>query len=222
MNESYIKLLRKLSEWEWYKDSKMVHLFIHLLINANFVDGRFKGKEIKRGQLATGLNSLSESTGISIQSIRTSLNKLKSTNEITSESTNDFSIITVVKYNVYQCFDKTLTSKSTSKLTNEQQTINKQVTTIEEGNKERKELKAIKISFDKSLFYDKVYFSTHFTEWTKEKKLYYYTSAIAYSTEGNKYVDWGKAISNWAKRDELQNKLKFDVKHSFVNLGGIV
>lgn len=134
MGKSYIKLLRALLEWEWYKDSKMVHLFIHLLLKANFKDGKFQGIDVRRGQLIVGVNSLSESTGISVQSIRTCLNKLKLTNEITIKSTNKFSLITIVKYEKYQDFEV----KPTRKPTNKQQTTNKQLTTIEEGKKEKK------------------------------------------------------------------------------------
>ncbi len=136
MNESYIKLLRKLTEWEWYKDSQMVHLFIHLLLKANFSDGNFQGKKVMRGQLITGTNSLAESTGIARQSVRTCLNKLKLTNEITIESTNKNSLITIVKYNDYQSFENKPTSKTTNKITIKQPTTNQQLTTIEEGNKE--------------------------------------------------------------------------------------
>jgi len=143
MDSSYIKIYRGLAGWEWYKSSEMVHLFIHLLLKANFVDGKFQGIEVKRGQLITGRKSLSENTGISEMSIRTCLTRLKSTNEITIESTNSFSLITIVKYNDYQSFDTKPTSKLTSKLTNNQPATNQQVTTIEEskeGNKERKEI----------------------------------------------------------------------------------
>ncbi len=147
MNESYIKLLRKMLSWEWYDDSKMVHIFIHLLLKANYVDGKFKGKDVKRGQLITGRNALSKDTGISAQSVRTCLNKLKSTNEITIESTNDFSLITVVKYNDYQFVDKKTTIASTTKLTNNQPSINQQVTTIEEDNKGIKE-EETKVEFE--------------------------------------------------------------------------
>lgn len=140
MNESYIKVFRRLLEWEWYNDSKMVHLFIHLLLKANYTDGKFKGILVKRGQLITGRNSLSDATGISTQSIRTCLDRLISTNELTIESTNSFSLITIVKYEEYQFFEKKSTSKSTSKLTNDQQTDNQQLTTIEEGNKDNNKI----------------------------------------------------------------------------------
>lgn len=132
MTNSYIKIYRSLESWDWYKDSNMVHLFIHLLIKANFVKGSFQGKEVKRGQLITGLNSLHESTGISMQSIRTCLKKLKLTNEITIEATNKYSLITIVKYDFYQSFDEKPTRKSTRSLTFEQQSTNNQLTTIKE------------------------------------------------------------------------------------------
>jgi len=147
MNNSYIKILRKLTEWEWYKRSEIVHLFIHLLLKANFVNGKFQGVEVKRGQLITGLNTLSESTGITVQSIRTGLKALKSTGEITIQSTNRFSLVTIINYDIYQSFDAKPTSKSTSKLTNKQQSTNKQLTTIEEeeeGNKEKNIFRAFK------------------------------------------------------------------------------
>jgi len=35
METGWLKLHRKFKEWEWYQDSKMVHLFIHLLVTAN-------------------------------------------------------------------------------------------------------------------------------------------------------------------------------------------
>lgn len=150
MESSYIKIYRGLLSWEWYKDSKMVHLFIHLLCSANFTDGRFKGVEIKRGQLVTGLKSLAYNTGISIQSLRTCLERLKSTSEITIKSTSEYSIITICKYEYYQSFEKKSTHKSTNEITNHQQTINKPSTTIEEG-KEEEEGKEYIYNFFKSL-----------------------------------------------------------------------
>ncbi len=121
-NNGFVVLHRKFLSWEWYQNSSMVHLFIHLLLKANHADGNWQGHEIKRGQLMTGLNKLSHETGIKIPTIRTNLNKLKSTNEITIHSTNRFSLITLVKYDFYQCYVNT----STRQLTNGTHSINKQ------------------------------------------------------------------------------------------------
>ena len=138
MENSYIKILRKLKGWEWYKKPNMVHLFIHLLLSANFVKGKFQGIDVERGQFITGIKKLSADTGISEQSLRTCLKRLKLTGEITIKSTSEFSLVTIVKYNDYQQYEKESTHKSTHKSTNNQQTINKPSTTIEEEIKEEK------------------------------------------------------------------------------------
>ena len=98
MSDGWIKLHRQLVHWEWYTDVKTCHLFLHLLMKANHADGNHQGIAIKRGQLKTGTLKLSSQTGLSRQSIRTSLEKLKSTNEISIVATNKFSIITIENY----------------------------------------------------------------------------------------------------------------------------
>lgn len=144
--QGWIKLHRQFLEWEWSNDSNMVHLFIYLILNANHKDKKWKGVTIKKGQLISGINSLNKNTSISIQSIRTCLERLKSTCEITIKSTNKYSIITIVNWELYQYEEDEVTSKSTGKLTNKQQTTNKQLTTNNNENNEKnvKELKLIK------------------------------------------------------------------------------
>lgn len=139
-NTSWIKLHRRITKWGWYTDSKMVHLFLHLLLNANYKQSEWRGEKIERGQILTGRKQLSVDTGITEQSIRTCLKNLELTKEITIKSTNKFSVITVVNYEVYQEKGDELTSKLTSKLTNNQPTTNQQLTTSKE-EKERKNFK---------------------------------------------------------------------------------
>lgn len=114
----FITLHRKIMDWEWYDDPPVFCLFVHLLLIANYADGRFHGKEIKRGQVVTSLNKLATNAGLSIQQTRTALDKLISTGEVTNESTPNYRVITIVKYDDYQT--------ATNDLTNDQQTINKQ------------------------------------------------------------------------------------------------
>ena len=80
----------------------------------------------------------------------------------------------------------------------------------ERKGKEKKVNTPIKISFDKSLIFDKNEFKNSFPDWSKEKLKHYYEAAERYSGEGNKYVNWVKAIQGWASKDELQGKLKFN------------
>ena len=120
----FITIYRQMIDWEWYKNSSVKDVFLHLLLTANFAEGRFKGQIIKRGQCATSLPSLSSETGLSIQQVRTALRHLSATGEITDKANRKYRVITVVKYDDYQ----NLTDKLTNKSTDNQQTTNSQLT----------------------------------------------------------------------------------------------
>lgn len=130
--DGWIKAHRSLLDWEWHTDPNMVSLWMHLLVLANFEDKRWKGMVIKRGQLVTSISRLSETTGISQQSLRTCLAKLEQTQEINKQTTNKFTIITILKYDSYQQCDCSENVTTNKQLTNNQQTTNKQLTTTKE------------------------------------------------------------------------------------------
>lgn len=131
----YIKLSRKITEWEWYSDINVSRLFIHILISVNWKDGRFQGVEIPRGSVATSYNSLASQTGLSVMQVRTAIKKLNLTGEITVKQHPKFSVITVNNYNTYQSDNKV----NNTDVTQEQHRCNTDLTTIEEGKKERRE-----------------------------------------------------------------------------------
>ncbi|MCM1545145.1 MAG: hypothetical protein NC110_07600 [Ruminococcus sp.] len=124
----FIKLHRKLVAWGWYQDYVVKDVFLHLLLTANFRDNPWQSRVLKQGQLATSYRHLSESLGFSVQQIRTAIGKLKSTGEITTESTSKYTIITIVNWEDYQCSDDLPTGELTGTSTSEQQTNNKQST----------------------------------------------------------------------------------------------
>lgn len=98
----FIKIHRKITEWEWFTDYKVCHLFIYLLLKANWKEKKWMGITINRGQLATGIFSLAEGSGLTVRETRTALSKLKETKEILIKTTNRFSIITICNYETYQ------------------------------------------------------------------------------------------------------------------------
>lgn len=102
MNTGYICLYRQITEWEWYQNPNTFRVFLHCLLKANFTDGRFEGREIKRGQFVTSLDHLSKDTKLSVKEIRTALDHLQRTGELASESCNRYRVITIVKYDEYQ------------------------------------------------------------------------------------------------------------------------
>lgn len=125
----YIKLFRKMLNWEWYTDVNTKVLFLHCLLKANWKDGSWHGHAYKRGQFITSLKSLSKETGLTIQQVRTALDHLKSTGELTSTEYPKFRVITVVYYDLFQSTNKQINNKLTSKSTGNQQATNKVATT---------------------------------------------------------------------------------------------
>jgi len=134
----WVKLHRKLTEWEWYSDINVKVLFLHLLLIANYEDKRWRGIDLKKGSIITGISKLSMETGLSPQNIRTALKKLQLTNEITSKTNNQGTIIQIVKFADYQ-FGETNQQATNKRPTNDQQTANKRLTTIKEDKKLIKE-----------------------------------------------------------------------------------
>lgn len=131
-NNGYIKLYRKLLKWCWWNDRDTRDLFIYLLLAANWEDKPFEGITVKRGQLLTSLASLSENVGISTRSVRTALKHLISTSDVTTETTNRWTLVTIVNFEKYQGRDKKATSKMTSYLTNDRQASDKRPTRTKE------------------------------------------------------------------------------------------
>jgi len=133
----FIKLYRKMLKWEWYTDSVTKDLFIHLLLTANYEDTRYRGVEVKRGQRLTTISQLAKELGLSVRNVRTALEHLKMTNELTSTSTNAYTLITINNFDTYQ----TPSDKPNDKRpTNDRQTTDKPYTNI----KEYKEIKEVK------------------------------------------------------------------------------
>ncbi len=123
-DKGYIKLDRKLLNWGWFRNGDMLKLWIYLLLTAKHQDVVEDGMEIKRGQVRFGRKQASKDLQISEQSIRTCINRLKSTNEITTESTNKCTLITIIKYDEYQGSGRKSTTKSTNKSTCNQPATN--------------------------------------------------------------------------------------------------
>ncbi|MEE1070022.1 MAG: hypothetical protein U0K81_06070 [Paludibacteraceae bacterium] len=101
----WIALHRQFTQWEWFGKPEMVQLFIYLLISATHEDTQWRGMTIKRGQIATSLEKIAFATSLSVRTIRTCLNRLKTTNEITVEATNKQTLITICNYDKYQGID---------------------------------------------------------------------------------------------------------------------
>ena len=102
LENGYIRLHRSILSWGWYSDTNVFRLFLHLLLTANFKPKEWRGLVIERGQLVTSTAKLAEQTGLSIKACRVALDKLKKTGEVASEGHSQYTVITVLKYDLYQ------------------------------------------------------------------------------------------------------------------------
>jgi len=139
-NDGYIKLYRKMMKWGWYTDTNAKCVFLHLLFLAQYETCFFRGIKLEIGQAVTSIREISVQTGISMQSVRTAIKHLKSTQEITQCTHGKFSVFTIQNYAEYQG-DNTASNKQ---VTQSQHTANTEVTQTlilrnQEVKKSRKE-----------------------------------------------------------------------------------
>lgn len=196
----HIKLYRQMIDWEWFTDPKTAHFWVYLLLRANWRDGRFKGMEIKRGQLLMSLQDMAKETGLSVQNVRTAINRLKSTRQLTCQPTRYGMLISIVKYDNFQILEddtnKPINTPSNKELTRNQQGTNTELTTNEEYkevNKERREeLKDYRKETPKA---------TRFTPPTLEE-------VQTYITENNFIIDAQKFIDYYQSNGWIVGKTK--------------
>ena len=95
---------------------------------------------IKKGQLVISRATACKETGLTAQQYRTSMERLKSTNEITSQTTNRFTLITICKYESYQLTEdiEQPAKQPTKQPANNQRATNKQPHLKNIRNKENK------------------------------------------------------------------------------------
>ena len=162
----YIKLSRKILEWEWYGDINTCRLFLHMLLKANWKDGRFQGIEIPRGSFVSSLSKLADETGLTERKVRTALEHLKTTGEVTSRSHSKFTVFTIKNYKCYQSND----TQSDRQVTSNRQADDRQPTTIEERKKERNIKKSISNEIPEKVFSENVELNTAILEFIEFRK----------------------------------------------------
>ena len=99
---TFIKIDRNIVNWGWFKSTKVLHVFLWLLIKANIKPGHFEKDTISRGSVATSNAHIADGCGLTINNVRTALANLEATGEITRIARNHYQIITIVNYETYQ------------------------------------------------------------------------------------------------------------------------
>jgi hypothetical protein len=137
----WIKLHRQFLQWEWFSDPNVLSVFVYLLLQANHKDGKWRGHEVLCGQHITSNEIISLHTGLSVQMVRTALRKLKSTGEITTQATNKFTLVTIVKWAFYQGGADDCNTQDNNQSANSQHSDNTQPTNKQHSINNKQELK---------------------------------------------------------------------------------
>lgn len=196
---SYIKLDRKLLDWEWFTKPAVLQVWIYLLLNANYVENEWQGVTVGEGELITSIAKIMRETGLTFQQTRTALSKLDATNEITINTTNKYSHIRINKWSEYQADNKQTTSDLTINQQHLKNIRNKEIKNIKERNiKERK----IPPTLDEVESYCR-----ERNKGVDHQRFYDYYTANGWKVGKNPMKDWKAAVRTWERNKPQEETL---------------
>lgn len=196
--DTFIKLYRKFTEWEWYSDISTSRLFLHLILTVNWTDKKWQGICIERGSRVASYQVLATETGLSVKQVRTAIKKLQSTGEVAIKSTNKYSVFTVKNYDLYQAKGK--------QEAGERQAEDKQRATTKESKEGKKE-KNNNIKRFTPPTYEQV--STYCKERNNTvdaERFYDFYESKGWMVGKNKMKDWKAAVRNWERSSKQETK----------------
>lgn len=126
----FVIIHRKITGWEWYKDTNTRDVFLHLILTCNHEERKFMGETIRPGERVASYATIAAELGLSIRNVRTAIKHLKMTNEVTSRTNHQYTVFTVVNYGLYQAKRQTNRPTSDKRLTDDRQTTDNNGTKI--------------------------------------------------------------------------------------------
>lgn len=193
----YIKLSRRLMEWEWYSNINTCRLFIHMLLKANWKDGKFEGKVIPRGSFVSSLPKLAEETALTIREVRTAISHLKTTGEVTCKNYARYTVFTVNNYCSYQTSDTQTDRQATGK-----RHSNDMLTTAIEEKKEIKKGRNNNIFVPPTVLEVADYCVERKNSVDAEAFVNFYTANGWVQGKGKPIKDWKAAVRTWEKNSK--------------------
>lgn len=107
-------------------DNNALRIYVYLLFRANIERGHVEGVCIERGQLATSIAKISQNTGISPQTARTTLRKLEDVGLIRRNQARSglFSVVTCCEFDSNNDSNNDSNTRETAQLTNPERKLN--------------------------------------------------------------------------------------------------
>ncbi|MFD2916424.1 Lrp/AsnC family transcriptional regulator [Psychroserpens luteus] len=200
----YVLMHRDLMDWEWYQSPNVVRLYFHLIFKVNFKDKKWQGQLVKRGQLITSNSHLASDLRLSIQTVRTAIQKLQDSGYIKTKSTNRYTLITLVDYDKFQSAKIEVNKPVDTQTASNKQMSNSQLTITKESNKENKfnkeKIETRLKNFKKQVFANsnfKVNILNSFFNYWSELSL----DKQKMKFESHKYFEIEKRLKKWASNE---------------------
>lgn len=99
-SKGWIKLPRAVIDRPWFRDrdGKTLRLYIFLAVSAYSQDQEYQGTKVRRGSCPITRAQMQEGTGLSYQSVDSSLKRLQRLGEIILKANNRFTVVTLCNY----------------------------------------------------------------------------------------------------------------------------
>lgn len=223
-NNGYIKLYRQiLKNPVVCKDSDHFSIWVYLLLNATHdnLDAIFNGVRItlKPGQLITGRKSISNDLNVDESKVRRVLNLFEKDQQISRQRSNKNSLITILKWSLYQGSDQ----QNEQQPTNNRPTSDQQVTTNKNEKNDNNEKNDKNTNLNKK---DVVRFKKpnldEIIKYIREENLrvdenvfFDYYESNGWVVGKNKMKDWKATLRNWNRKNvqvvNAKKSIKFDI-----------
>lgn len=206
LESGYVRLYRSFLAWEWYTDSNTKDLFLHLILTANWEPKKWRGITVERGQRVYSRASLAREMRLSERSVRTSLNHLISTGEVTNQTTPQYSIITIKNYDLYQQAANETTSDRPA--TDQPSTSDRpQLKKDKESKNDKKAIKRESIAFSHPSLDDVIAYCEERESPVDPKKFFDYFNAGGWvDSRGNHVKNWKQKLITWEGHSGAKSK----------------
>ncbi len=139
----YVRLYRSMLDWEWYDNDACVRIMLHLLLTVNWEPKKWHGQTVEPGQIITSMEGLSKTLGMTRTSVRRTFDKLKSSGEVTVQTNNHWTLVTLTSWAEYQGDEPNNGRPLSRPLTDQRPTTDRPAATTKEGKNIRREEKSI-------------------------------------------------------------------------------
>ncbi len=209
MEIGYVKLYRKMQLKGWYKNSKYVHLWVHILLRANHKQNEFMWNNeiiiIKEGQFITGRKQLSDETGLAESTIEKILKIFEKEHQIEQQKTTKFRLITVINWKEYQSKEQQKEQQRNNRGTTEEQQSDTNKNDKNENNDKNEKKKEVAFA-PPSLEEVKKYTEERKNSVNPQNFIDFYSSK-GWMIGKNKMKDWRAAVRTWEGRETKESTM---------------